>query len=272
MDVFQVKDAFSMADELVLRLTSRREELLEAIRYKHQEAPQTPIPVLALHILPFDSYRPGNRIDVAEARKHSNLLQLAGERDGSFSFNFDGARVQNDKDYLQLYHSGITEELITGIFVNGPKGPIVSSRWLSWDTMKSVGARLALLRALGIDGPVFVGISLLGIKDLPLISLQAVEGQLHELKIPDLPDRKDLVTDAILVDSVGSLELEGKMVVGNKEIPKYWDAAATLIKPALDSIWNGYGIERCLEYNETNELVGYVSSSDILKVDPTAWL
>ena len=100
------------------------------------------------------------------------------------------------------------------------------------DVLSAVYRYLSLLSHLGVDGPVYVALSLLGVRDYEM-----AHECIRSSKIRPV-DR-----DALVVPEAEGPNLDREDV-------------GRLMKPALDQIWNACGYERSMLYDADCRWVG----------------
>lgn len=263
MDITQLRDSFNLGNSITDKLEEKRNERLALIRRNYQTGKPQPLPTLVIHIQPFDSLRPEYLVDIANINTDKENLILGYAAEFERNFNFDGLIIKRGFDYLQIFHSGMTEEVNTRVFSKSETSEnFVEARDLERMIFVTVGRRLSLLKSLDIDSPIMVQISLLGINNHKLRAKYVQFQQLVDVSLPDLVDRPDLVTRPVFVESLSNLILEGSYMQGNEKVPNYWNTAQNIVKPALDSIWNAFGAEKCLSFDEEGKWRGWVSTSD----------
>lgn len=282
MNVTDLRTAFLLSDTLTRRLESVRSERLQAIRAKYPDLADDkdwshPDPswtnskrtsVLAIHLQPFDSVKPGSVVDIAEVRKNeADYLQLFGDFGGSSSLrvNFDGVLAEDDSGYLQVFRSGMTEEVGSGVLNdNHQNTEVIDATDIDRAIFKGVGRRLALLKSLGVTSPVLVSLALLGVRGCKLLTrLPYYVGENmggYSLRLSrHAIDRRDLVLTGLVVENLQELPLEGYQQDGQDRIPRSWFVAPGLLRPYCDSIWNAVGSLRSEYFDPDGKWLGHIS-------------
>jgi hypothetical protein len=250
MDITQLRDIFTLGSTVPEKLEERRKERLSFIKQKYQTLSDGSLPVLVVHIQPFDSLKSLNFIDVFKARSDTVNLAL---RDGEYcppTINFDGLLVENRGNYLQIFHSGMTEQVIKNIATQRDENLVIRARFLESITIQGVGWRLSLLKSLGVDSPVMVQVSVIGLNHHKLeAEVSSMTGRFEQL-LPNAVDREDLIMSPILIDTLSNIETSGFFAEDNNKSPNSWNAAEKILKPAFDSLWSAFGLPSCLNYDK----------------------
>jgi hypothetical protein len=264
MDVSQLRDAVLAGSTVLDKLESFRDARLRELRSRHGARP----PLIALHIQPFESARPGFNVDLSKVKPAAEYFALGWSFEApKVRFNFDGLVAVNNgafTGHVQLYRSGAIEEvdffLLKEKTTVGQK--VITSIELERFLFKAVGRRLSLLKALGISSPVTIQLSLLNVEDFRLLARAGHmmgTGAFDQL-FPTPVDRPDLIIPGLLIENLQDLELEGVSHTESSglDISRSWKIAETLVRPLLDAIWNSVGVERCFHYDSDGVWKGVI--------------
>ena len=152
-------------------------------------------------------------------------------------FNFDGYLVSSEigkpplcDSYVQLFRNGTIEAVWTGF--TREKALLIGP--LERELIQAVPRYLKLLRKLGVEPPLFVVLSLVGVKGLLIITSDEMQWRSVSRPI----DRDVLLLPETLMEESGSL-------IGE------------LLRPALDTIWQASGWLRSLGYDEHGNRIGF---------------
>lgn len=267
MDVTQLKDSFILGSSITEKLEDKRNERLSLIKRSYQTGKQEPVPTLVIHIQPFESLQSFFTLDIKNLIYNSENLILGYKLHNEPKFNFDGVSIKDNYNYLQIFKSGVTEEVNTQIFDKNEDGEaIIDALKLDSVVFRTTGSRLKLLKDSGVDSPVLIQVSLLGIHNYKLQTSYEVNKQPMKTKLPDSVDRGNLITESIFLESLGNVLLDGYFEAGGDNFPNSWKTAESILKPALDSIWNAIGIEACLHYDKDGKWKGRMSFGDANRI------
>lgn len=266
MDVTQLRDAFLLSSTIADKLVGFRDRRIESIRSAQGYLPYGAL--LIIHLQPFEAMRPGANIDLRLASPENFLPGRYYEGHSTVRINFDGKMTDFDiggerRGYVQVYRSGITEELDSEVLNNedNHNRKYIDALELERVILKGVGRRLALLKELGVTSPVMLHISLLRVGGLLLKGQVAkkLQGRAYyipgERALPYPSDRDDFILDGHVIENLQDLPLSGRLI-GNDEVYQSWKTAEKIVQPLLDIIWNAFGEERCLHYNDKGEWIG----------------
>jgi hypothetical protein len=150
----------------------------------------------------------------------------------STRFNIDGLLRHNSagkvcKSYVQVFRSGSIEAVDSSLLTSFDSGKLFPYKRFAMELKRSLEGYLAALEAMLIDPPVFVMLSLLGVRGY---YIPAPTGDMVEEF-----DRDDLLLPDVLVE----------------ERPIDLDL---LVRPVLDTLWQASGWERCVLYTEQGKL------------------
>jgi hypothetical protein len=285
MNVTELRNAFLLSDTLTQRLEEVRMERLNAIIKSYPDLSvekdwSTPgaekttgkrKSVLVIHLQPFDSVKPGYVLDVAQALNgEADNLRVAGEYMGSPStrLNFDGVLVADTHGYVQVYRSGMTEEVDSGELTRPLEGntegvECIGATELDRAVFKGVGRRLALLKSLGVTSPVLVSVSLLGVKGCKLqirrlFYIGDNPGGYQYPLSPHTVDRQNLFLTGLVIENLQELPIEGYTEGQFGRDYRSWRVAQGLLRPYCDAIWNSVGLLKTEYFDPEGKWLGHV--------------
>lgn len=234
MDVAEIRTSMLASESVSERMRSFRMGRLADI-----VAGETPVNLsgqatIALHLLPlaaFDSPVPAVDLDTVVGSPQGFLPIGSG---GNFRRNFDGLLVHGSsgvqaeiggrrpESYALLFRSGAIEAADSMTLWPEPDGPVSPSLVFERDLLDSAERYLALLSHLGVEGPIYVSLSLLGVAGYRMAA-----GRVYGSGISPV-DR-----DALVVPEV---EAESARL-------DRW-AVESLMRAAFDQVWNACGYAR----------------------------
>jgi hypothetical protein len=187
-------------------------------------------------VLPLTSFDiPAPNVDLSAAPGSPERF-LPISMGGSTRHNFDGllchgsydgyggSRTRTPESYVLLFRSGIVEAVDSLPLWPEEYGRIIPSEAFERDVLSAVYRYLSLLSHLGVDGPVYVALSLLGVRDYEMAYESIRSSRIRPV------DRDALVVPEAVAEGP-NLDRED---VGR------------LLKPAPDQIWNACGYERSM--------------------------
>lgn len=250
LDVHEIRAAFLSRTNLPERVRSFRAERLARI-----VAGETPIllpqgqPRVVLHLIPASAFDPGDRVDV---RAHAETLRELEPLSGygwRHRFDFDGyvtytayPRSQEEQGYdetaqtyLQTFHSGAMETVACELVTDrgGDIGKTIASLAFEKEIIACVGRCLGTLRVLGAQPPIFILVSLLGVSGY----FMGVDSSRWFVR-----ERQCIRQDELLLPDVVAEAFD--------------DDPATILRAALDSVWQATGFPGSIYYDETGNWVG----------------
>jgi hypothetical protein len=260
MDVDEVRRAFVLSESVADRIRAFRAERLGRV-----VSGETPVLIegtsrVVLHVVPISAFdSPASVIDLDIRRPPLNervLLPISvvnedGLDEFLFSnpsvfwprYNFDGVLcdsqlvtpAEGSAGYVQLFRNGVIESADNYAFheeegMSARSGHINGDR-LDEGLIKAVHRYFRLLRKLGVEPPIFVLLSLVGVRGYQMLRRDVPYGY-HSALRP--VDRDDLVVPEVMVEG-----LEQDL-----------HALQRLMRPPLDAVWNAVGLPRSPHYDE----------------------
>lgn len=291
MNVTDLRTAFLLSDTLAQKLEAFRAERISQIlednpdvatkqdwsNNKPSSSTTTRESALVIHLQPFDSVKPGYVIDVArEFRGETGVLQLCGDpyADPNIRLNFDGLRATHNRNFVQVYRSGATEELDLDELTSECDGnrfdvECLGATELDRAIFKGVGRRLLLLKRLGVTAPISVSIALLNVRGCKLLVRYPIHigGQAADTGYrlsPHIIDRENLLLTGLVVENLQGLSLEGEHEDrhGGTEYLS-WRTVQPLLRPYCDTIWNAAGFPRSEYFGSDDKWVGHIVRNSI---------
>jgi len=240
MDIGEIRHAMVEAKEVPQRIDEfRRKRVMQIL------AGETPIPLLdewtifVGHLLPLSHFASDAAVDVATLGRHStvNIMSrsVGGGRLNADGFLFShGVTEDYSRGYLQVYRSGAVEFAAThhDIPSNTQRGTLgLASQWQEKGFIASVASSLDILRGLGVQPPVYIGLSVLRVKGVVMIRPQRYfdEG--------DLIDKDHLIVPVVTSDTLD-------------------EPVDRLLRPAFDAVWQASGLATSPYYNEEGTWIG----------------
>jgi hypothetical protein len=248
LDIAQIRAAFELSGAIADRIRNFRAERLGRI-IAGDELPailDEGAPKLVLHMIPSSAFNPAVSIDMKVFNDYSNwdLMRPLAVWDlqppTSTRFNLDGiARsaqwtrnaaepVAAPSGYVQIFRNGIVEAVdITILSVNGNKkqflGEVFELRLL-----QAVKKHMELQQFLGVEPPVFIMVSLLGVRGYKIDRGGYPSNYTEEI------DRTNLIIPEVILDTFDA---------GNDHI-------AEVMRPVFDTTWNTANYPSSPNYDE----------------------
>ena len=229
LDVSELRAAFLLTETVNDRVWHFRRVQLARIRGEQTPVPLVKNPKIVLHLIPFVSFDPGTWFDLSSlSRDWRNLRSPYLETTPEGRFNFDGYLAftrLGDKppfSYLQVFRNGIIEMVDAYLLHDGK----INTIDLEGKLFEALPRYVSVLQHLGIDPPIFLFVSLLGVQGFTIVSKR----QFSMDSIYPI-DRENLLLPELILD----------------EHDLKWEE---VMKPIFDAIWNSAGWPRSMNYNE----------------------
>jgi hypothetical protein len=225
LDVSEIRSAFALSESLPERIRRFRDERLARIVAGEVPIAVGPGPWTVLHLIPLAALDPTTRIDVTPfERRGISPTHPSSSTDSRF--NFDGLVFYTVRSppgtspaYVQLFRHGAIEAVDAAMLAGGEPKLIRIADWESI-LIEKLGSYLPVQRDMGLAPPIFVLLSLLGVR-----GYNVPHGAFRDSK-PSI-DRDVLLLPDLLVEDYAV------------------DSAATLL-PAFDALWQAGGWPRCM--------------------------
>jgi hypothetical protein len=238
LDVQELRLAFTQSD-VMERIKAFRRDRLAAISIG-----ETPLPIgegakIVLHIVPLSAFDPGTRHDVISV----NVLQakpLYCTSSMSSKINLDGLVTYQNMEqgaqfgvdtYLQVYRNGSIEAVETcllGDYISGKKA--IPSTAFERAINEGLSEWARLLEEVGVEAPIAVMLSLLGVKGYSMFTDRFQFGRSERFII----DRDEVLVSEVIVE-----DLQMDM--------------ARVMRPAFDEVWNASGHASSPNYDKDGD-------------------
>ncbi len=235
LDVAELRAVFNLSETVIDRIRNFRQDRVSKIF-----ANETPVPFyenakIVLHLIPIISFNPAQSYDIGIIA--SNPTSMPPIRSGGWSrYNLDGFLTYDEdqegksRSYVQLFRSGIIEAVEGWLLRPHGDELIIPSIRYEAELIKSLSAYLSLLRTLNVEPPVFVFLTLLGVKGYSM----AVNKW------------------RFWIDEIHTIDRD-VLLLPERIIESYDVKAEDVLKPCFDSIWNACGFPKDLYYNDAGE-------------------
>ena len=234
LDIIEIRSAFALSESIPEKIRQFRDGRLAKIIAGDTPLPLLDNPKIVLHILPIQSLDPAYALDLASF----------GEEVGNFwpmfvsgmdqRYNFDGILTFTNegappyRSYLQLFRNGAIEAVEAHMLCETQEsGRVIPYGIFGDEIIKSFGQYLNGLRNVGLGLPLFVMLSLIGMKDYRI----PTGGWLEGVRQPTLIERDTLLLPDILVDDFS--------------VPP-----DVILRPAFDTLWQAAGFRSCPHYDK----------------------
>ena len=238
LDVGELRVAFNLSEAITERIRKFREDRLAKIN-----ANETPVPFystakIALHLIPVISFNPAQSYDIGQIASHPGKMPPIYCSGWNNRYNlegyltYSGGRDEESHSYVQLFRNGIIEAVEGLLLEPNHKGErlLIPSIAYEKELISSLTDYLSLLKTLSVEPPIFVFLTLLGVRGYSM----AVNTSRIRISEVHTIDRDILLLPEVIIEN-------------------YDVSAQKVLKPCFDSVWNACGFPRDLYYNEAGE-------------------
>lgn len=168
LDVTDLRNAFLLANTLSEKITAFRSERVIALENGRPLAPLAAGPKLVIHCMALESFGTNPRYDVLALEgiepMYTPMLNGWGLR-----INFEGriciaSGEDSSSAYTQIYRNGVIEAVQVGVLSSSQNPAIIPSLAYERALVAYLPKCFQMMRSLGCNPPVLVGISLIGVR------------------------------------------------------------------------------------------------------------
>ncbi len=240
MDVTELKIAFNLSETITERIRRFREDRISKIF-----ANETPVPFydnakIVLHLIPITSFNPAQRYEINKIASHPEKLEPINHTGFNNRYNLDGfltysgARDGKSHSYVQLFKTGIIEA-VEGRYL-GPRENEgnLSIRGTAYEIqlIKSLSIYLSALKEIHVELPIFIFLTLVGVKGYFMSVGQGMFKERGEYEI----DKDILLLPEVIIEN-------------------YNTAAGDVLKPCFDAMWNACGFSKSPNYDDAGKRI-----------------
>lgn len=230
LDVTEIRAAFALSEALPERIRRFRDDRLAKIIAGETPIPLVPNPKIVLHFLPVAALETGSQVNLSLVReRHPLPMNSSG---ANIRFNFNGVLTFDTwqdvgHTYLQVFRNGAIEAVEAHFLSEYQGKKEIDIETLERELVLAFQRNLALLRVLELQPPVFVMLTLLGVKDYIVVPRRITHFPRGIFPI----DQRDLFLPELIVEDY------------NVQIP-------VALKPAFDAIWQASGYQSSMYYDQ----------------------
>ena len=236
LDVTDLRNAFLFANTVVEKIAAFRSERIIALENGQALTPLAEGPKLVLHCMALESFGAKPRYDVLAL----NIQPMYATRLGGYGMriNFEGAICVASGTpplaYTQVFRNGVIEAVRAGVLNSSRDPDLIPSLAYEEALVSYLPSCFEILKRLGCNPPVLVGITLIGVRGLrmavgPNVQLSMGRSGAIQRDVIVLPD--------IVVDDLSS-------------------PAAPLLKPVLDLVRNACGYPGSQYFDDAGNWIG----------------
>ena len=238
LDVAELRVAFNLSETITQRIRKFREERISKIF-----ANETPIsilnnPKIVLHLIPLISFNPAQSYDISKITSQPGKIRQINGSGWNSKYNLDGFLTYSEGgkglsySYVQLFKNGIIEA-VEGLLIRPYEDKLlIPSVAYEKELIISLADYISIFKMLNIELPVFIFLTLLGVKGYTMrVNMYQIG-----LGEPNAIDRDILLLPEVIIES-------------------YDVKTEDILRPCFDAIWNACGFPRSLNYNAADEWI-----------------
>lgn len=232
LDVGELRASFSFSETVTERIKNLRTDRIFKI-----SANETPVPLLdnakiVLHLVPLISFTPAQIYDLSAVSSDPSKMPPIRSTASYWRYNLDGFLTYSgdqqgvSRSYTQLFRNGIIEAVESYMLRPRVDRPIIPSIAFEESLIRALTDYLSVLNILNVEPPVFVFLTLIGVKGFSM-GIDTWRYDIDELYTID----RDIL-------SLPEIVVQG-----------YQESADEALKPCFDSIWNACGFRGDFYYD-----------------------
>ncbi len=236
MDIDEIRQAFLASDALAERIRGFRLDRLSKISSQDIPLVLHKAPRIVLHAIPISAFRGEIHLDMSSVAEQWHKLPMIYGGYSDYRLNFDGLLVSfvlNDDTtgaYAQLFRNGVIETL-NSYLLEPENGLTIPAHLFEQKIFEASSSILSFLKALAIETPIYLYLSLLGVRGYAMNPGVAATFRASRAHVRAI-DRDDLLLPEVLIDSY------------SQDLP-------SALKSAFDVLWNASGWPGSLYYDAT---------------------
>jgi len=245
MSFDQIRSAFDRTATLAERARDFIDERINAIGQRRTWKPFTTGPICVVAIVPISGLAGRMTVDIAALNNSYNRFMFDDWSSVSRTMNLDGLVVypvvsdgKGTIAYTQIYRNGAVMALRTGAAQAFDK-PIIPSSTIATFYRDAVTKLVRGVQALGFTGPAVLRCAMVNVT-----GYQLGVGQSNDpwsLNAAD-SDRDSLILPETWIGSIEGIETDGVI--------------DSMLRPAMDVLWQAFDLERCLDFDLSGKWAG----------------
>jgi len=230
LDVTELRTAFALSETTSERIRDFRLERLARVVSGETPAPLKEGAKIVLHVIPLSAFEPGTKFDLKSLGSDAVRVEPMYTTSWSHRFNFDGVLGYCSDSYLQVFRNGIIEA-VDALLLDDERGErTIPSIAYEKELLEALPRFLSIQKELGVDPPLFIMLTLLGVKGYAMAvdPINSLGHDIHPI------DRDTLLVPEVMIERFGT-------------------SPAELMRPIFDAVWNATGFSRSMNYDESGK-------------------
>lgn len=240
LDVTELRIAFNLSEKTTERIRRFREDRISNIFTNETPVPFYDNAKIVLHLIPIISFNPAQRYELNKITSHPEKLQPIVHSGFYNRHNLDGfltySRDREGKSYsyVQLFNNGIIEAVEGRYLDPRLNNGNLKIRGTAYEIklIESLSIYLSALKELNVELPIFIFLTLVGVKGYFMSAGQGVYETRGEYEI----DRDILLLPEVIVENYDTTPDE-------------------VLKPCFNAMWNACGFPKSPNYDDTGKRI-----------------
>jgi hypothetical protein len=235
LDVGELRTAFTLSETVAERMRNFRVQRIIRISGRDTAVPLDDGGCVVLHVLPLAAFTERQGLDLSDYYSRKKIIGLMYVQSGySVLINldgvvtFEGGHDERSRTYTQLFRTGAVEAV--EVFSRANQQIYLPA--LEQQLGDAVASHADALDGLGVEPPLFVFLSFVGVRGFQLYLPNAV----WHRGAPSLRD------DSLLLPEI---------VIEQKEFEPH-----RVLRPLFDMVWNAFGLRGSKSYDKEGNWIG----------------
>ncbi len=236
LDVAELRVAFNLSETITEKVRNFRRDRISDIFANETPVPFYENPKIVLHLIPIISFDPAQSYDIGKIANHHERMRPMYCTGWNYRYNLDGFLTYSaggggrSHSYVQLFRNGIIEVAEGLLLESQGEEPLIPSIAYERELISSLGDYLSILETLNVVPPIFIFLTLLGVRGYSMA--------VNRWKF--------------LIDEIHTIDRD-ILLLPEVVIYTYHVNVEDILRPCFDSVWNACGFARSLNYNDAGE-------------------
>ncbi len=242
LEVSEIRSLFLQSEQLTTHIKNFRTERISKIIANDTPVIMEDSAKVVLHIIPLNSFDPTKIYEFDNIIRNSSI-SLAPISTSSYDvrYNFDGylsysqsSRTNKSHSYLQIFRNGMIESVDSLLLNHNEKNNYIPSILFERDIIIAIDNHMKILHQLGVETPIVIMVSLLGVSGYTMA--------VNKAKYP-FSEERPIDRDILLLPDAS--------------VDTYDFDVTQILRPIFNTVWNATGWPKSINYDKDGKWVGH---------------
>lgn len=227
MDVDELRTSFNLSQTISDKIKDFRINRINSIYTNQSYLPLPEGAKVILHLIPFSAFSPNSNFNFEGIRDSTKEMRPMKGGGLDYQYNLDGFMYYtHDGGYTQAFKNGVIEAVNSSLLIEYSGQKSIPSSALENMILESFDDYIKILEQRNVSFPVAIALTLTGIKEYSFAA-----GSYTPLFRNKFPHRNDI------------------LIIPENLILDTSSRHSDLFRPIFDSLWNSYGYEKSLNFD-----------------------